>query len=180
MLLRFFQTIGQVRGREESHTPSLPAGRQTQGNGQMRLARPRMTDQADIAVFVDPTAAGQLHNLRLVQGRLGREVVVVEVLGRREVGLLDEGLEPVGRPRRHLHFGQAEQVLRVALVGCRRLAGQRLEFGIPRRQVELFAIALEQQGVGFGHVVRCSSTFRCRPCFGEPAVPGARPISRGA
>ena len=64
----------------------------------------------------DPGVAGQFQDLRLVQRRLGREVVGVEVLQSREARLLDAGLQHLGRPHRHLQFRQAQQVLLVALV----------------------------------------------------------------
>ena len=134
LLLGLLQAGHQVRRREEPHPPAGPAGRQTQGDRQVRFANPRVSDQAQVLVLVQPLAAGQLHDLLLVQVRHATEVVAVQVLIDRERRLLDPRLQRVGRPLRRLQFHQTQQVLQVMGVLLSRLLRQLLVLGQHRRQ----------------------------------------------
>ena len=102
-----------------------------------------IADEANVVTLFDPVRIGQFQDLGLVHRGLGREVVAVEVLQRRERCLLDPGFEHVGRPRRYLQFCQTQEVLLVILVGCRRFASQGFELGVHRRQPEVFQVGLQ-------------------------------------
>ena len=89
LLLGFLQACDQRGRRVELDPPTGPAGRQTQGNRQMRFSDSRIPDQAEILMLVQPLAAGPFHDLLFVHVRQEAEVVGVQVLIDRECGLLD-------------------------------------------------------------------------------------------
>ena len=70
----------------------------------MSLSGSGAADQATIETLLDPLAAGQLHDLLLVQTGHCREVVGVEVLVDAEGGLFDPGLEGRASARRNAYF----------------------------------------------------------------------------
>src|SRR5947209_568034 len=73
LFLCVFQALHQCRCREEADATSLPASRQAQGGGQMRLACARVADEAAVETLIQPLASGQLQDLRLTKRRHRRE-----------------------------------------------------------------------------------------------------------
>ena len=142
LLLRLLQTVDQSGRCEEPDPATRPAGRQAQGDRQMRLADALTAQQAEVLVLIEPLTAGQLHHLLLVHIRHDAEVVGIQILIDRERRLLDPRLQGIGRPLRRLELHQTQQVLDIMGVLLSRFLGQLLVFGQDRRQTQTLQMHL--------------------------------------
>ena len=115
-----------------------------------------MPTRQQLYAYVHPFATRQFQDLGL--GELGHdaEVVGIEVLQHREVGVLDPLGDRVGGAGRQFQFGQSEQELSKRLVGRGGVPRQLLELLAHRRQAELSKMALEQVN---RHIRHCSIPF---------------------
>ena len=110
----FHQLVDQAgRGGERHCQPSL-AGGQTQAQGDVGLAGTAVANGYDILALFHEFAPGQLYDQGLIHRGNRREVEGVQALGYGEPCRTDAPLDHPVVPIVEFHFGEAEEVFRVA------------------------------------------------------------------
>src|SRR5207248_9519056 len=142
LLLRLLQLADQLGRREEPHTQTGSTGSLSQGHSNMCFSSAVTSNKATIVLLFNPLASRQLQDLRLRQVRHHAEVVGVEVLQHRELGVLDPTGDRVGTASRQLGLGETEQELNEGLVGRGGVPCQLLELSAHRRQPQLSEMGL--------------------------------------
>ncbi len=102
----------------------------------VQIAKPRRPDQADVGGFRDPGELREVEDERLLGGRLGGEVEVVERLVGRKRGVSDALAGAGGVAREHLGFEQDFEELLIS-PGLLARPGRGLRYAQLRYRLDL-------------------------------------------
>ena len=109
----FHEFVDESGSRGEGNTVSLLAGGQSQGQGSVGLAGTRGPKRNAVLALVDPFAARQLENQRLVERGLSGEVEGIETFGLWKARQPDATLDIAPFAVDALEFAQPQQIARV-------------------------------------------------------------------